>query len=208
MDDVYSYSRMKIHNVWGAYGKHISSFRFPRNTRPANGTTDDTHQSMSTRFMVVREPLSRLLSSYLDKAYLPDHWMPWMIKFSQLTTYSDDNDFLRKHFDDLASRFDPDFVKGSSTTFGNRKCGKYLTFQEYINVVINYRMNEPHFMPVHAVCNPCKFNVTHVNTMTTFSADAAAILDRMSLSHLTEEWSEQRQVNHVSSCINCNKYMS
>ena len=26
MDKVYSYSRMKIHNVWGAYGKHISSF--------------------------------------------------------------------------------------------------------------------------------------------------------------------------------------
>ena len=188
MSKVFSTSRLSIHTEWGAYGAHIPP---------------EDLASFPTRFMVIRDPFSRLLSSYLDKAYLPDHWDTWMVKFSKLVQRRDDNDFLRRHFDHLHSTLQPtdhgtplsqSSGEVTNSTFGEMKCGKYLTFKQYVDVAVNHRMYEPHLMPIHKVCNPCKLNVTHVNVMSSFNSDARNILQKMSVGNLLNNWNSTTQV--------------
>ena len=64
--------------------------------------------------MVTRDPFSRLVSSYLDKAYLPDFWRSHMMTLQGSTHLParDDQDFLRKHFDVIAAKFAPGFKVG------------------------------------------------------------------------------------------------
>ena len=81
---VFSLDRVAIHKQAG-YG------------RPFRKGMDDWRH-YPTRFTVARDPFSRVLSSYLDKAYLPDFWMPQVLNIVQrlkLVNETFEEDFMR-----------------------------------------------------------------------------------------------------------------
>ncbi|CAL1535137.1 unnamed protein product [Lymnaea stagnalis] len=205
-----------------------------------------------TRVMVSRDPLARILSSYLDKFYLPDFWESYGTTFmEQVTGFArmnsmrepvrtgmdfshaklsnscswirnklnssvsvpnakqiNDNtvtadDFMRKHFDDMANRFWPKHGTGSfqtgSSTYQDTRCGKYLTFSEF--VLASMYEEEPHWQPTYQVCNPCQFEPTHVSYMETFNADAKVVLGSMGLKDLVDQLDPVSQVNEEISML-------
>lgn len=103
---------------------------------------------------------------------------------------SPDSDFLRQHFNQMASRLQN---LGSSPTSAETKCGKYVTFAEFLDIGL-FR-EEPHWMPIHEICNPCTFNVTHVVHMETFTEDARAILSEMQLVDILNDFDDVTQVS-------------
>ncbi|KAH9489736.1 hypothetical protein Btru_057106 [Bulinus truncatus] len=152
-----------------------------------------------TRFIVARDPYSRLLSSYLDKIYLPDFWPTnalMMIEGRNSSTFSSvrelrKTDFLRRHYDDVMRLF-PTEAAGNST-LNDTACGKYLTFRDFI--VDGFFLQEPHWVPIHMICNPCVLNVSHVSYMETFTSDAEVLLYKMGLGHLLDDISPDVQVD-------------
>ena len=70
-----------------------------------------SEQTLGLRFMVTRDPFTRLVSSYLDKAYLADFWTAEMLRLTVSRNFPprDDQDFLRRHFDKMAASFQPGF---------------------------------------------------------------------------------------------------
>ena len=57
-------------------------------------------------------------------------------------------------------------------------------------------------MPIHKLCDPCQFNVTHVTRMESFTADAAAILRYVGVKDVMSVLDEK---NHVSrAVVECN----
>ncbi|RUS83460.1 hypothetical protein EGW08_008776, partial [Elysia chlorotica] len=110
-----------------------------------------------TRILVARDPLDRVLSSYLDKLYLPDFWHSLGMRISRQARRREDS--------------------AEQVT-----CGKYVTFSEFVSA--SFGEPEVHWDPVHSVCNPCRFRPTHVSLMPTFSSDAKAILSDMGHKHV------------------------
>lgn len=158
---------------------------------------EDNHdwRHFPMRFSVARDPFSRLLSSYLDKAYLPNFWhiemLPMVIHQKLDDAASPNGDFLRSHFDNMAARFDHSFK--ASSTAGDRRCGKYVTFAEFIKG--GFKRDEPHWMPLSQICNPCKFNVTHLSYMETFAQDARSVLGHMGMAGLMDNQDKESEVN-------------
>ncbi|GFO43586.1 carbohydrate sulfotransferase [Plakobranchus ocellatus] len=145
------------------------------------------------RFTVARDPFSRLLSAYLDKAYLPDFWSSEMLSIARKLKPGKEiakEDFLRLHFDQMADRFDRQ--SWNTSTAGERSCGKYVTFAEFVNG--SYGRLEPHWMPLSMICNPCKFNVTHLSYMETFTEDARALLTPLGLEGVLDHLDGDAQV--------------
>ncbi|RUS76799.1 hypothetical protein EGW08_015445 [Elysia chlorotica] len=130
------------------------------------------------RFTVARDPFSRLLSSYLDKFYLPDFWTQADKRKTIIPVKNTGKiDFMRSHFDSLAVQYDKNFTANSTSKV--KKCWKYITFAQFVqDSLVN---KETHWDPISTLCNPCKFNVTNLSYMETFPQDAAAILDRLGL---------------------------
>ncbi|KAK3769686.1 hypothetical protein RRG08_004937 [Elysia crispata] len=147
------------------------------------------------RFTVARDPFSRLLSSYLDKVYLPDFWGTEMLPIIHRRKKNNERskkDFMRIHFDNMAFLFDKNYKNLS--TFEDMRCGKYVTFAEFVKG--GFRRKEPHWMPLSEICNPCKFNVTHLSYMETFTEDARTILDHLGLDGLLDYLDKDTQVNN------------
>ncbi|XP_059158198.1 carbohydrate sulfotransferase 11-like [Physella acuta] len=176
-EDPFAISRNLVHTVGGSgvpYTSEHSQLRYP------------------TRFIVTRDPFSRLLSSYLDKFYLPDFWLAEAISMIRNRTGHQANchtDFMRGHFDNMAKIFQ----SSPNGTWGERRCGKFLTFYEFLRDGLN--RSEPHWMPVHEICNPCLFNVTHVAHMETFNQDARVILGKMGMGHILDNIDRTAQVD-------------
>ncbi|KAL8574879.1 hypothetical protein ACOMHN_003439 [Nucella lapillus] len=111
------------------------------------------------RFMFVREPYSRLWSSYVDKFLLPDFW----------------------HLDGRAiSRRRPNATQRART------CGHDVTFSEFLAYVTSrdVRNLNPHYRPYHHVCSACLFRPHFVGKMETFANDSHYLLQRMNLTGL------------------------
>ncbi|CAL1535138.1 unnamed protein product [Lymnaea stagnalis] len=147
-----------------------------------------------TRFLVTRDPFSRLLSAYLDKFYLVDFWASEskrMVNKRPANWTACGSDFLRVHFEKMASRFDRQ--NNGSATQNETRCGKYVTFFEFVRD--GFARKEPHWMPIHEICNPCLLNVTHVARMESFTEDARVILAKMGMEHILEDSDHDQQVD-------------
>lgn len=160
--------------------------------------TDVNTTQFLTRFLVTRDPYSRLLSSYMDKIYLPDFWKDEVVKhlaknLSKHSSPDGNEDFLRNHFNEMAKIFQNKTNVSKITTHANTTCGKYMTFSEFVESGLDRA--EPHWMPIHTVCNPCKFKATHISTIETFAADAKFILSRMNLEHVIANLNHTVQVS-------------
>jgi hypothetical protein len=67
-----------------------------------------------------------------------------------------------------------------------------MTFSEF--VINGFSQLDGHWSPIHEICNPCIFNASHVGKMETFSNDARAILSKMGLNNVIDEFNEKSQV--------------
>ncbi|KAH9495906.1 hypothetical protein Btru_015409 [Bulinus truncatus] len=156
-----------------------------------NYTIAHNESAYPIRLLVARDPFSRLLSSYLDKIYLPDFWPSQGRNMLRARTMCD-TDFMRNHFDKMASLFE-----GGGSGYSTCKetyCKKYLTFKEFVKG--GFSIHEPHWMPIHAICNPCVFNVTHLSFMESFNQDARPILAKMGMAKLLDYFDETKQVEN------------
>lgn len=153
--------------------------------------------NFSMRFIVSRDPFSRLVSSYLDKFYLPDFWEYLGKLFSQNTlNWSKKRipDFLTRHFDSLQSVFDKNKTRDQQA-----QCGKRLSFAAFVMSLLN--KPETHWMPVHKLCNPCDFKPTHIVHIENFASDSSVILRKMGLDKVVEGFTHDEQVQTRTSLI-------
>ncbi|XP_021340081.1 carbohydrate sulfotransferase 10-like isoform X2 [Mizuhopecten yessoensis] len=103
--------------------------------------------------VVSRNPYSRLYSAYIDKIYL---------------------------LSDLNQKFGRRLKKGLEDV-GDGKCGFVVTFQDFLEQLLNAATAEGHFddhySPVTRLCDPCNLNLDYVIKQETMSSDAEYILD-------------------------------
>nr|KAG5710308.1 hypothetical protein BaRGS_009024 [Batillaria attramentaria] len=136
------------------------------------------------RFIFVRNPYSRLWSSYIDKHFLLDFW-------------STEGPKIAKFFRSGA---------GSKGPFGgskwNSKCSSgHISFAEFLAYVADNGQRAPqklneHWRPVEYLCNPCAFCPQVIGRMDTFKADSAPVLRQMNLTWILDGRESSGQTLH------------
>ncbi|XP_076453550.1 uncharacterized protein LOC143288798 [Babylonia areolata] len=112
----------------------------------------------TTRFLVVREPFSRLFSAYVDKVLVPNsyYWKIWGVK--------------------IVSQFRTDPSPRAL------RCGHDVSFQEFVKYVLHslHRTDE-HVQPVDRLCSPCTSDLSVVARMETLKWDFQYLLKLLNL---------------------------
>ncbi|XP_033761386.1 carbohydrate sulfotransferase 9-like [Pecten maximus] len=145
----------------------------PYNIRPENGllnyrnlvneTLDELDDILkfSVKFMVVRDPYTRLLSGYIDKLFSPNVYF-W--------------DSIGEHIVRMVR---------PNATMKSKTCGHDVTFLEFVKYVIKSQTTgekkDSHFMPAFEICNPCKVKFDIISHMETFKYDVRYILETFNL---------------------------
>ncbi|XP_069122905.1 carbohydrate sulfotransferase 11-like [Argopecten irradians] len=145
----------------------------PYNIRPENALLNyrnlasetfdeiDDILKFSVKFMVVRDPYTRLLSGYIDKLYSPNVYF-W--------------DTIGEH---IVRTVRP------NATMMSKTCGHDVTFLEFLKYVIKSQTTgdkkDSHFMPAAEICNPCKVKFDIISHMETFNYDIRYILETFNL---------------------------
>ncbi|ESP00559.1 hypothetical protein LOTGIDRAFT_75769, partial [Lottia gigantea] len=113
----------------------------------------------STRFLVSRDPYSKLLSGYMDKLFLPMYWTFQGINMIKK---------VRKNPSDLSL-----------------KCGHDLSFQEFLDFLLTEKDDptkiDGHFRPTQFYCSPCIFKPHFVAKQESFKKDSEYILGKFGL---------------------------
>lgn len=164
-----------------------------RKGEPYNATIHSSRQ-YPMRFFVTRHPFTRIISSYLDKFYLPDFWFLRGKKYAEKTlawVKSRPADFLTQHFDDVQSLFAENSQK-------QLKCGKRITFAQFVKATLND--TETHWAPIHSLCNPCTFEPTHIVHTESFLPDSRVILRQMGIENVVDD------LNHDTTVSICTLY--
>lgn len=119
------------------------------------------------KFVVVREPLERLLSGYRNKFFHPNknHQNEYHYKYLE---------FYQQHPKLKADR-------NIRTNF----TASPLTFKEFLIYFVdsfdtNSYMNE-HFVPAHLLCHPCEIQFDYIGKYETINQDASYIFDKLKI---------------------------
>ncbi|XP_025080192.1 carbohydrate sulfotransferase 10-like isoform X2 [Pomacea canaliculata] len=154
---------------------HFGGNRTPKtvslNTQPGRDVIFN-----STRVMFARDPWSRLWSAYVDKFILPDSWLDHGQNIVQLRPklgVSGDEGPNSNHTRDAKQMFQR-FV-----------CADDITFSEFLNYAFQVSI-DPHWSPIHELCDPCIFRPHVVGKMETFARDARYVLVTSGLGHLLQ----------------------
>ncbi|KAL8567178.1 hypothetical protein ACOMHN_046588 [Nucella lapillus] len=113
----------------------------------------DILKTTSTRFVVVREPFSRLFSAYVDKLLVPNnyYWKAWGTKSISA---------FRK-----------------SPSAHALSCGNDVTFEEFVKYVIStLHKSDEHVKPVDQLCAPCDADFTVIGHTKTLRQDFEYLL--------------------------------
>ena len=141
-----------------------------------------TFSSNMKRFMFVRDPYSRLWSTYIDKFFLPDFWRTYA-RFAMR----------------LRRQKTPHAIK----------CRNDVTFEEFLQYVARFRyrpmkMNE-HWRPLVFICDPCKFHPDIIGKQETFVEDSKFIMKLIGKEHLASyDDFQERSINEISTLIDYN----
>ena len=134
-------------------------------------TPDEAREKLDTyfKFLVVRDPIKRLWSGYLDKVYLGE--------FS--------------HFSRLAIR---KFRKNASEE--DSQCGLDATFGEFLRLTADQPGLDEHWTPFVDLCKPCSVEYNAVVRLDTLYEDLVYILEK---SGATQDIDLTRLRSHSSS---------
>ncbi|RUS91636.1 hypothetical protein EGW08_000609, partial [Elysia chlorotica] len=130
-----------------------------------------------------------------DDSYRSPH--DSFLKFQDSVDESDDS--FGKPDDSLRRRRDSYLRKFPESSSREQACGKFLSFSQFVWGSMFRR--EPHWDPIHMVCDPCKLHVTHVTTMETFNQDARPLLRRLGLEEVLDDVSNDDQVDKEMTMI-------
>lgn len=103
---------------------------------------------LSNKFLLVRDPYSRLFSAFVDKLLVPNsvYWKWWAIP--------------------AISRF------RKSPSAQSLRCGHDVTFAEFVKFVIrSLHKRDAHVRPVKDLCAPCEMNFTMIGHSETLPED-------------------------------------
>ena len=122
------------------------------------------------RFLFVRDPYKRLLSSYIDKLYAPNP-VYWRI---------------------IGTRA----IRQMRSEAGQKslRCGHDLTFSEYVKYVIlaltpgnTYKATpDIHFKQITTLCKPCQVKYDFVGKIETFRSDSFELMKQLNMSETIE----------------------
>ena len=131
---------------------------------PHKGSRAQKFLSNATSFLIVREPLSRLLSGYMDKLFAPNPY------------------FWNKVGNYIVSRYRP------QATPIEKICGHNSTFNNFVHYVVDVNTSprarqyrDAHFIPANEHCKICRLNYTLVGKIETLSTDLYNILRRLDI---------------------------
>ncbi|XP_076048699.1 carbohydrate sulfotransferase 11-like isoform X1 [Oratosquilla oratoria] len=115
------------------------------------------------RFMIAREPLSRVLSSYRNRiadishsSWQAHHYVPYILKYTRRKSYKDTELF-----------------------YPNSSIRIVPSFKEFISWLVMQHPSQmdPHWRPIHDTCVPCLINYTHIVHTETLTDDLRFILE-------------------------------
>ncbi|KAK6165605.1 hypothetical protein SNE40_022503 [Patella caerulea] len=115
----------------------------------------------SLKFIMVREPYSRILSAYANKLFdiNPVYWSMYGRKVIKAVRKNPSNKSL--------------------------SCGHDVTFPELVRYVVKPRaMKDSHFIPISDKCSPCVVKYDIIGKMETFKRDTLHVLGRLNLTQL------------------------
>lgn len=111
---------------------------------------------LSTKFIFVRNPYTRLLSGYVDKIYSPN---PYYWKLGAKAV---------RHARKIET-----------------PCGHETTFKEFVDYIIHAHdrklERDEHFIPGHEMCIPCQIQYNYIGKIETFIGDTFYILEKLNL---------------------------
>ena len=128
--------------------------RFHINPLREYNTSDIIHRLQKYfKFLVVRHPLDRLVSAYIDKLVHDNHVYQTSMGTDILKRYriSVDNKTLEQ--------------------------GKGVRFSEYIRYIIEYMPQDGHFTDMQSQCFPCEINYNYIAKLETQNSDALHIIN-------------------------------
>ncbi|XP_050419105.1 carbohydrate sulfotransferase 9 [Patella vulgata] len=115
----------------------------------------------SLKFIMVREPYSRLLSAYANKLFdiNPFYWSIYGRKVIKAVRKNPSNKSL--------------------------SCGHDVTFPELVRYVVKpSAVKNSHFIPIADMCSPCDVKYDIIGKMETFKRDTLHVLGRLNLTQL------------------------
>ena len=108
-------------------------------------------------FLIVRDPYVRIVSGYFDKIVT----IPW---------------WWRNYGAFIVNKF-----RGGNVSPDQVGCGHDVTFEEFVRFLVYsdtaQTMQDPHFIPVHKLCNVCEFNFDYLGKLETFTQDLKYIYE-------------------------------
>ena len=121
------------------------------------------------KFMIVRNPLERIVSAYRDKLEAP------------LThDASQHNKFPAKMKLKILQKYQPDELNYWNDTHGVRKINITVTFSDYIRYLTDTKWaeNQEHFQPQLEACHPCFINFDFYGDFRNISRDVAEMMHK------------------------------
>ncbi|GFR64632.1 carbohydrate sulfotransferase [Elysia marginata] len=132
--------------------------------------------SEANSFLIVREPLVRLLSGYMDKLFAPNPFY-----WNKTGTY-------------IVSKY------RSKPNHLETVCGHNVTFNEFARYIVDGELDpkavdyrDPHFTPAYDQCKVCRLNYGMVGKMESFTTDMYTILNNLIINVTKDqlvEWKE------------------
>ena len=142
-------------------GKSHGNVHLAGNARFGKGWIRARTVKTGMKFLVARDPFSRLFSAYINKYLLMEH---------------------RRQLNSMQQRYKRDMF-----SIGGEVCGYNLTFQDFLDFSLDVAFNtqrriDRHWAPVYLLCHPCEMDYDVIAKQETLSQDLKFIIEHFNLS--------------------------
>lgn len=154
------------------------------------------------KFIIVRNPHSRVLSAYNEKFAHVSQYNKYILKhFGRRIRIQNIKNLINKYYSS-DSHMSSAFSKWSKTV--QQQDRVFVTFQEFLRYVGNWKnqLNEPteiHWREIYRLCNPCAVDFDFIGKLETAADDSLYILKQIGASHLISETKSKPHATNSSS---------
>ncbi|KAK3106484.1 hypothetical protein FSP39_020823 [Pinctada imbricata] len=129
------------------------------------------------KFLFVRNPFERILSTYIDKFVSPNIYYFFIAKYMIQSERKNPNKQALE-------------------------CGHDIAFEEFIRAVVSKETPDEHWCPVYRICDVTNINYSFIGKMETFVKDSEAVLHKVDKDHLIKTNTNQSETNNDILTIN------